>query len=357
MLPAAWITLAICAGVAVAAYNYLASRFSLPILLTAGSALNAGTLMVLELLRGANWPGSTFVMYVWKDVYIVVMLEMVWSWAHVVIRATTARWVFGWFCAAGSVGSIAGNITVGMLAKHIGTGASILWALPLFGLIVWIVSWPASRAVQHRFAEAKHNPRALDVRPSAAHYLMLILALVVAVQVVITWVDFLYNQSLELHYPSLDARTRVSGQVYALIDGLALVLQLSTGGLIRMLGLRVMLLAIPSIGGAAVAACLLWPGFLSAASTKTLSKAMDYSLFKASKEMLYTPLTYGEKTRAKAIIDMFGYRSAKGGASLFLWLFVSSVTTPALGILIFLGMVAWWVLAYQLGRRRTLFDQ
>ena len=46
------------------------------------------------------------------------------------------------------------------------------------------------------------------------------------------------------------------------------------------------------------------------------SKAFDYSLFRSAKEMLYIPLSYEEKTRGKALIDMLAYRVAKGGASL-----------------------------------------
>lgn len=55
---------------------------------------------------------------------------------------------------------------------------------------------------------------------------------------------------------------------------------------------------------------------------------MDYSLFRAGKELLYFPLSYQEKTQGKAWVDIFGYRVAKGGASLLLLL---TAALPAFG--------------------------
>ena len=49
----------------------------------------------------------------------------------------------------------------------------------------------------------------------------------------------------------------------------------------------------------------------SMAVTKVASKALDYSLSRASKELLYVPLTPSEKRQGKAVIDMLCYRFAK----------------------------------------------
>ena len=57
---------------------------------------------------------------------------------------------------------------------------------------------------------------------------------------------------------------------------------------------------------------------MTVAIAKVASKALDYSVFRAGKEILYIPLSYDEKTRGKAIVDMLTYRVAKGGASMAL---------------------------------------
>jgi ATP/ADP translocase len=51
------------------------------------------------------------------------------------------------------------------------------------------------------------------------------------------------------------------------------------------------------------------------AAAFTAFKALDYSLFRAAKEMLYIPLSFDARYRAKSVIDAFGYRAAKGGMS------------------------------------------
>ena len=51
---------------------------------------------------------------------------------------------------------------------------------------------------------------------------------------------------------------------------------------------------------------------------KVASKSLDYSIFRAAKELLYLPLSQAEKTQGKALIDMLTYRVAKGGASVLL---------------------------------------
>jgi AAA family ATP:ADP antiporter len=58
------------------------------------------------------------------------------------------------------------------------------------------------------------------------------------------------------------------------------------------------------------------PSFAVMSFGKILGKALDYSLFRASKEMLYIPLKYEEKTAGKTFVDIFAYRLSKGVASL-----------------------------------------
>jgi AAA family ATP:ADP antiporter len=45
-------------------------------------------------------------------------------------------------------------------------------------------------------------------------------------------------------------------------------------------------------------------------------KTLDYSLFRAAKELLYVPLPFDARYRAKEVIDVLGNRVSKGMASL-----------------------------------------
>jgi AAA family ATP:ADP antiporter len=89
------------------------------------------------------------------------------------------------------------------------------------------------------------------------------------------------------------------------------------------------MLAIPVLVAGAVAAAIAAPRFLTVAASKIVGKCLDYSLFRAGKEMFYLPLNYAEKTQGKALVDMLTYRVAKGACALLLQ------------ALIALGLVAW----------------
>jgi ATP/ADP translocase len=60
---------------------------------------------------------------------------------------------------------------------------------------------------------------------------------------------------------------------------------------------------------------LFFPTFAMISAAFITIKAFDFSLFGVLKEMLYIPLKQDEKFQAKAIIDVFAYRSSKAVAS------------------------------------------
>jgi len=87
---------------------------------------------------------------------------------------------------------------------------------------------------------------------------------------------------------------------------------------------------------------------------KVASKSMDYSVFRAGKELLYLPLSHQERTQGKAIVDMMTYRVAKGGASIFILVMTTSMATPHLSTMLALSISGvWLVLTFRLMARYT----
>jgi len=80
-------------------------------------------------------------------------------------------------------------------------------------------------------------------------------------------------------------------------------------------------------------------------------KAVDFSLFGVIREMLYIPLKMDEKFRAKAIIDVFAYRTSKAVASCFiliLQLIASSYLLPIMSYVSLAIFVGWFILVTKL---------
>ena len=88
------------------------------------------------------------------------------------------------------------------------------------------------------------------------------------------------------------------GQIYASISVVSLVLQLATSALLR--GLGVPLVMLPGLMALFVASAMVYPRMITVKSAKVASKAFDYSIFRAAKEIFHIPLSHEEKTQGKA---------------------------------------------------------
>lgn len=353
-LPWAWAAVAAVTLGAVAIYYRLATRMRLLSLLVWLAAVSAVTFAVLAGLRAAAVPGSVFALYVWKDVHVVILLEILWTFANLVFSLRTARWVYGIFCVSGSLGGLTGGLLAGVVAMRWGTGTVIWMPVAGLGLLAACAAAFGGRMTtglgidpRPRGAESVTPGRPLSQSP----YIAWMVLLVGVVQVVITLVDYEYNAALEVAFPDTDSRTQVIGLVYGAINVAAVALQLLSGPVLWLVGVPAVLLTIPSVLGSALVGYAAVRRFGVMAATKVASKALDYSLFRAAKEILYIPLGREDKTRGKALVDMFVYRFAKGGASVLLGLLVvaglaSTVVWWALGL-----VVLWIAVTVQITRR------
>ena len=351
-LPKVWIFVAVTAIVVVSIYGHYAGRVGLPALFTASCAISAATLVLLAVARSRHVPGATFALYVWKDVYIVVLVEIFWSVANTIFAIKTARWIYGLFCAMGSLGGIVGGLLVGSFAQRYGTEAALWLVVPvLVALAVVGLRLGRLGGLERPAKEPGAGHAGGFAALTKSSYLILLAVLIVSVQVAITLIDFRYNQVLEASYPATDARTAVIGKVYAAIDSGSLILQLATGPILRVAGVSGALVSIPLILGSATLSFIVAPRFATLAVTKVLSKCLDYSVFRAAKEILYIPLSYAEKTQGKAFIDMLTYRVAKGGASVILIGLAVWGSTKAVEGLTLAVIVLWVGLTVAIVRR------
>jgi AAA family ATP:ADP antiporter len=355
-LPWVWLAVAVAAALAVAVVQRYNTKVPLLRLLGAASLVATALLLLLLLGMQAGLQSATFLLYVWKDVYVVVLVELFWSHANLTFDLKSARRTYWFFCMMGSLGGAAGNLLTGELAGHFGTAAT-LWALPV--LLIGTAAgcfWaqpgqtplPLPRP-QVRAGPAPSGPARGFFRRHPD--VVLLIGLVASVQLALTLLDYHYNGVLRTQFPDTDERTRVVGWVYSAINLGAFVLQASTGPILLLLDVSGTLLLNPAILGVTLFSFLLAPHFALLAAAKVLSKALDYSLFRAAKELFYIPLAEEARLLGKPLVDMLTYRVAKAGASLLLLgLGALAITTWALPISLACTVV-WLVLAVVAGRR------
>ncbi len=357
-LPTAWMFVAIGAVLTVSIYNRFAARIALMPLMAGASIISMTLLAGLLWAREEQIPGYAYAFYVWKDIYIVVLIESFWSYANSTLNLKAARWIYGGLCTIGSLGSLAAGYLVGHVAGSSGSTAALMLTLPILGATTLIAlalhryaPTPAAKpsaAAKQSFSEGINIIKRSD-------YLLLMLFLILSIQLIITLVDYRFNELVQINYPDESARTWVISRVYMAVSAGALVLQLGTG-LILGLGFGRVFIGLPIVVGLTVLGLEIHPIFLFAAAAKVTGKVFDYSLFRATKEMLYIPLSYAEKTQGKAIVDMMTYRVAKGGVALALHGLLAAGLAFLVSWLALVLVAVWAVLAVLITRRRRGFQ-
>ena len=129
-LPLVWIAVAVATVLVVAVYNRVTAGRHLVALMAGWALASAAAFGILLALRAAGVADLTAAIYVVKDVYIVVLIEIFWSLANTVFKLDEAKWLYGFFLLMGSVGGLVGNLGGGVLAEAIRTEATLAMVIP-----------------------------------------------------------------------------------------------------------------------------------------------------------------------------------------------------------------------------------
>ncbi len=281
------------------------------------------TLALAALAVRTGVPGSAVFLYVFAQAYIVFIVEQAWAFINSLLRAGEGKRWNGAIIAITTVGSVSGGVLTGFLSVRIGSERIVLLAAGLTAFSALIT--------RQAFRLAGPRPPVADPEPvkMADHFAWDLLrsdptlrrlALIVATaQSVSLLFDIGFHRALQLAMPLQDPRTSFLGYFWGGVNLFSLLLQL---GLCPLLlsrwPLRRIHGAIPLLYGAAALIGFFFPllGVLGAAFF--LSKTVDYSVFRAAKEVLYIPLSFTARYRAKMTIDALIYRSSKGVTSALL---------------------------------------
>lgn len=260
---------------------------------------------------------ATGVLYVLREAYIVLLVEQYWSFIDSTLGSGEARRLNGPVCGIASLGAVSGGLLVGKLAHVVQSERLLLFAalslVPAGLLSVLAYHLGGEPKPEETAAHRGHLPLGLFRKER----MLICLALLIATtQIVSTMLDLRFNMSVADAYPVKDDRTAYMGGFYGMLNGVAAVLQFIVSPLLlAYVPLRLVHFGIPLIHLAAAAALVVHPGLGTSALAYLLFKDLDYSVFRAGKEMLYIPLSFDARYRAKEVIDAFLYRFAKGAAS------------------------------------------
>jgi AAA family ATP:ADP antiporter len=267
----------------------------------------------------AGWAPATAVLYIFREGYIVLLVEQVWSFLNSTLTDAEGRKLNGLVCGIASLGPIAGGMVVSALAKSWGSANLLMLAAltlaPVGILAVASFHLAGEPAPAPGEGRGRHGHLGLG---ELAHIPMLrrMAILILLTQAVSTALELHMNVRVKAFIPDPDTRTAWFGGLYAMLNTGAAVFQfILTPLALRRLPLMVIHTAIPLVNMAAVAVSFVIPGLAPTAAAYMTFKVLDYSIFRAAKEILYIPLSFDARYRAKEVIDAFGYRLGKGVSS------------------------------------------
>jgi ATP:ADP antiporter, AAA family len=298
----------------------------------------------------------TPVLFLIKEVYIVLLIEQYWSYINSSVTPATARRVNGPVVGIAGIGSTIGGFSVGMSAEQFGTDTMVL--------IGALAVLPAALLahVTYTIHGEPEAPPLTDGKVSHMGWrwfkenptLLYLLLIVLSTQVVAAVLDFKFQGLLSVEFAGRsDEETAFQGWFWGSLGTSGLVLQfLITPLLLSLVSLRLIHIMMPLIHITAITVALIEPSVLTVGIALFLFKAFDYSIFRAAKEVLYVPLSFDERYRAKEVIDVFGYRTGKGGSSVVI-VFLQKMGVAMSNYYLIAGFIAaavWLALIFPLTR-------
>ena len=295
----------------------------------------------IALLREIGFAAA--IIYVFREAYIVIIIEQFWSFVNSTLTSKQAKIINGPFCAVASVGSVVGGMLVARWAEALGSEKLLLFAagslIPaaIFGIIAYTFAGEPQPTVAEEGGRRGH----LGLKTFfSSKYLVFIGLLILSTQVISTVLELRFKGLVETEIPVTDTRTAYFGNFYAMLGAISAIMQLIVVPIaLRFVSLKIIHIGIPIVHLLNGLVLSLKPSLRTSARAFLTFKALDYSLFRAAKELFYMPLSYDERYRAKQIIDSFGYRFAKGGSAGVIELIRLVVITIPGGVFSIVAMV------------------
>ncbi len=366
-LPLVYILVALFSGLVAWLYARGFRRVPISAQLHATFFAGAAALLAFRLALSSGAPWLFYALYLWVSGYGLLTVAQSWLFANHIFTTREAKRLFGVIGAGAILGGTLGGLLTTALTAFVGTEGLLVVAAGGYAACSGIVALldrmtrtaiPAQAAVASSTdaADLREGTSSLSGFAGYRGHLAMIAGLIALGEVVATLVDYQFKAIVREAYPSKDALTAFLGTFYAGLGVVSFLVQLLTTGLVvQTLGLGAVLLSLPVtlLGGSL--AVVASPGFIPVALLKLSEGSFRYSVNKAGLELLYVPLPWTIKTKAKAFIDSVTERTAGGigGLVLLVATGVFSFTVSQLS-LIAIGLLACWIPLAALSQKRYL---
>ena len=357
-MPHVWIISALATAAVVWVYNKFVVSARPSRLFAVSNFLAVAFFLLFYLYFSAKNRGFSLTAFIVKDIYVVILIEQLWTFCDTTFSEKQAKILYGFLAGGCSIGGIVASILTSELAAVMGSKNLILVGCGALLLGVWLFAHANRKggsALTRARKKESGNVQEKEEKGSIwggfdvvlrSKYLILICVMLMLSQFVTALIGLQFNQVLEVQVTEMDLRTAYLARFYGATNVIALVLQFGISApMLHFLGLLLSLVLVPAIMGAGSLAFFFAPTMGVLFGTRLANKSLSYSIFRSAKEILYIPLSYIEKYKGKAVIDMFIYRFAKGGigAVIIGMQAVMAVTAVRINYMV-VGLIIIWIL-------------
>ncbi len=343
-----------------------------------------------------NWTFTLF--YVMSELWGTAILSVLfWGFANQMTQVGEAKRYYGILMIGANIaGVISGGASVVLSANTFlswvpygkcSWDQSILF-LNLMIIGAGFLTMAIYRYLNHRLIRSSEQPWVppekikMSMRKNFAYlakskYLLCIALVVLTYNISINLIEVVWKNQIKQLHPNPGEYNTYMGEVMTLMGIIATVSALLTAfairrfswtfnaivpaGIMLVTGIAFFLLVLfPNSGLTWIAAMMgSTPLALSVALggfQNSIGRAAKYTIFDATKEIAFIPLSYESKQMGKAAIDGVGSRIGKSGGAMIhqsLILFFSSVAacTPYVAVIFFVVILVWMFSVVSLGRQ------
>lgn len=300
-------------------YQFLVRRYSRISIVLVASAVFVALLIAFRVLLLNPSLEVAVGFYFLVDILSVVMVEQFWSLTNASYKSQEGRRWYGLIGSGGLAGGMVGAGSAQWLIQNTRLSGDDMLLVAAFLIGILLLS-TAALSRRGFYRETLSAPKLAAERAalrgwslfSKDRYLILIAALLLIAQIAEPIVEYQFMNLVQSNLPDRHERDIYLNGFFSLLSGIALGINLlltplilSRLGVIGGLLIQPMALAVSSVGFMAM------PMLQIASGMKIADRGLSYSLNRAARELLYVPVDPVTIYRAKAWIDMFGYRSFK----------------------------------------------
>lgn len=267
-------------------------------------------------------PMISFFLLIFKEGYVVVISELYWSYINSILKSEEAKIINGPVAGLGALGSLIGGYFVSKLAKALSTEKMILYSAFTLIPAVFILIRAYNISGEPRANKDEEGGKKGHIHLSILlenRTVLFIAFIVFLAQIVSTLSDINFTYHLQNSISDKDIRTAYLGSFWNRVNIISFSMQfLITPLVLKRFKIKYVLIFIPLLHLFTSLYSFIFPSLFSAGLVFMIFKSMDYSIYKASKEILYIPFSYDTKYRVKQIVDSFTYRFSKGFISILM---------------------------------------